>query len=43
MSTIGNALALPLQRNVNLVQLAAGSTVAATGALLALGQLFAHF
>lgn len=39
MSKIEHALALPLKRNVNLLQLAAGSTLAMIGALLALQQL----
>lgn len=39
MSKIEHALALPLKRNVNLLQLAAGSAVTIVGALLAFEQL----
>ena len=39
MSKIEHALALPLKRNINLLQLAVGSAVAIVGTLLALEQL----
>ncbi len=43
MSRIENALALPMRRNVNPVQLGLGSIVAIAGVLLAIGQLIAGF
>ncbi|WP_395397994.1 hypothetical protein WBP07_26045 [Novosphingobium sp. BL-8A] len=41
MSKIENALALPMRRNVNPLQLGVGSVVALAGVALALGHLIA--
>jgi hypothetical protein len=39
MSKIEHALALPLKRNINLLQLAAGSAIAIVGTLLTIEHL----